>query len=72
MLYECINCHGLNGFHSGMDQCPPTPKYVKERLEQYCYSCKVSNHINCMTPVFDPSYTECCCSNLKRLVNYLF
>lgn len=27
--YECPNCHGLNGEHSGMDECPPEPSNIK-------------------------------------------
>lgn len=32
--YVCPNCNGLNGLHSGMDQCPPDPNYVKIRNGQ--------------------------------------
>lgn len=26
--YECPNCGGTNGYHSGMDPCPPDPSWV--------------------------------------------
>jgi hypothetical protein len=29
--YICPNCHGTNGMHSGMDQCPPTPPGLREK-----------------------------------------
>ena len=27
--YVCPNCQGVNGLHSGMDQCPPDPAWVR-------------------------------------------
>lgn len=29
--YECPNCHGIDGLHSGMDVCPPNPSWVTAR-----------------------------------------
>lgn len=29
--YECPNCHGLDGLHSGMDVCLPDPPWVSSQ-----------------------------------------